>query len=141
MYINLSTIVLTLNIPGNFLPGSRSLQLDLPGASSYSLGITWMYSYQLGREGTLDCYLHQSPKFYNNNFFFLSLPKVFRAHFSWKGGDTLPQIVKNLNRTHEKLHCKGEPYYFIGQRDPSVQTELLLYKEQLPYFHLPLCPF
>ena len=29
----------------------------------------------------------------------------------------------NLPRTHEKLHCKGEPYRLSGKRDTSVQTE------------------
>ena len=28
----------------------------------------------------------------------------------------------NLPRTYEKLHYKGEPYLFSGQRDPSIQA-------------------
>ena len=34
-----------------------------------------------------------------------------------------PKIIINLPRTYEKLLCKGEPYRFSGQLDPSVQTD------------------
>ena len=34
------------------------------------------------------------------------------------------KIVINLHRTYEKLLCKGEPYPFSGQRDPSVNTDI-----------------
>ena len=33
-----------------------------------------------------------------------------------------PKIVVNLSRTFEKLHRKGEPYRFSGQRDTWIQT-------------------
>ena len=49
---------------------------------------------------------------------------------SWKGGGTIHQIVINLHRTYEKLHCKEEPYRLSGLRNPLVQTDtqiLLLY--------------
>ena len=35
-----------------------------------------------------------------------------------------PKIVRNLPRTYEKLHCKGEPYRFSGKQDPLVQTDI-----------------
>ena len=39
---------------------------------------------------------------------------IFKDNFSLKVGGTLPKIVINLPRTCEKLHCKGEPYWFSG---------------------------
>ena len=33
-----------------------------------------------------------------------------------------PKTVINLTRTSEKLNCKGEPYRFIDQQEPLVQT-------------------
>ena len=38
-------------------------------------------------------------------------------------GVTLLQKVIMLTMTQEKLHCKGEPYRFSGQRDYSVHTD------------------
>ena len=32
-------------------------------------------------------------------------------------------IVLQLSKTYEKLHCKGEPYQFISDRDPSVHKK------------------
>ena len=45
---------------------------------------------------------------------------------------TIPRLIyKNIlaYRTYKKLYCKGEPYGFSGQRDPSLHTQksLLLY--------------
>ena len=39
-------------------------------------------------------------------------------------------IIVIIPWTYKKLHCKGEPYCFSGQRDPFLQTDiqLLLYK-------------
>ena len=39
------------------------------------------------------------------------------------GGDTRPQIVVKLSRIYENLRCKGEPYRFSSQQDPSVHTD------------------
>ena len=33
------------------------------------------------------------------------------------------KIFINPPRTYEKLHCKEEPYWFSGQRDPLLQTD------------------
>ncbi len=58
---------------------------------------------------------------------------VVSSKFSMK----IPQIAINLPSSYEKLHCKGIPYQFSGQRDPLVQTErqtdilLLYYKDIL----------
>ena len=34
-------------------------------------------------------------------------------------------MVKNIPWTNKKLHCKGEPNRFSGQRDPWQQTKKL----------------
>ena len=31
-----------------------------------------------------------------------------------------------ISKVSEKIQCKGEPYWFSGQRDPSVHTDILL---------------
>ena len=49
--------------------------------------------------------------------------------FTWKGCGALTQTIKTLPWTYEKLNCKGEPYRFSGQRDPSVQIDT-----ETPYF-------
>ena len=36
------------------------------------------------------------------------------------------KIVMNLPSLYEKLSCKGELYRFSAERDPSVQTYILL---------------
>ena len=49
----------------------------------------------------------------------------------WRVVVPSPKIVINLPRTYEKLHCKGEPYRFGGQRDLLALTDrhpLLYYK-------------
>ena len=57
------------------------------------------------------------------NVFFRSLTKNIHCRcfdffdFSWEGERVVvssPQIVINLPRTYEKLHCKEEPYRFSG---------------------------
>ncbi len=52
-----------------------------------------------------------------NRFFVISLRRVVALS---------PKIVIKLPGTYEKLHCKGEPDRLSGQRDPSVQTNILL---------------
>ena len=36
---------------------------------------------------------------------------------------TSPKIGIYLPWTYEKLHCKGEPYWFSCKQDPSVHTD------------------
>ena len=40
--------------------------------------------------------------------------------FALDRSDKLPE--NNFPKTYEKLHCKGEPYRFVGYGDPSVHT-------------------
>ena len=58
-------------------------------------------------------------------YFLLPLDGVSFAflRFSLRVVVQSPKIAINLHRNYEKLHCKGEPYRFGGQRDPSAQTD------------------
>ena len=55
----------------------------------------------------------------------------------WVGAGTFPpKIVINLPRTSDKLRsCKGEPYRFTGQRDPSLHTERHIDSKTPCYFY------
>ena len=50
---------------------------------------------------------------------------AYFGYFSWKVGVPSPKIEVKIPCTNEKLRCKGEPYWFSGQRDPLMQTQIL----------------
>ena len=57
-------------------------------------------------------------------FFYFSFKKKKMATLKKISGRVpSPKIVINLPKTYEKLHCKREPYRFIGKRNPSVHTD------------------
>ncbi len=47
--------------------------------------------------------------------------------FSWKsGGNTSVKSVLNLPRAHEKLHLKGEPFWFIDRREQTDRDPVII---------------
>ena len=65
-----------------------------------------------------------------NFHFFFKVKKNFclGAFFLlWGMSFPLPKKAINIPRTHEKLHCKGEPYRFSCKRDSLVHTDPVIF--------------
>ena len=91
--------------------------------------VTFLINQRLRTLRPVKCFLSIYTKisvYPKNSFVTARWGQLFFGDFSMEYFITLPPNSYKSFHDLWKLHCKEEPYRFGGQRDPSVQTNILL---------------